>query len=129
MFRIIRASTSVYHPSVLYRNAASTSLSHQARTSMAMNLARMYSAGAGLARADVEKRVLDILAGFNKVDANKISLEAHFTKDLGLDSLDAVEVVMAFEEEFSIEIPDKDADEIKSAAQAVDYISERDDAH
>lgn len=59
----------------------------------------------------------------------QVSLEAHFSNDLGLDSLDAVEVVMAIEEEFSVEIPDKDADEIKSAAQAVEYISKRDDAH
>jgi len=59
----------------------------------------------------------------------QISLAANFNNDLGLDSLDTVEVVMANEEEFSIEIPDKDADEIKSAAQAVEYISKRDDAH
>jgi NADH dehydrogenase (ubiquinone) 1 alpha/beta subcomplex 1 len=56
-------------------------------------------------------------------------LNATFTNDLGLDSLDAVEVVMAIEEEFSVEIPDKEADEIKSAAQAVEYISQRSDAH
>ncbi|KAI7821932.1 acyl carrier protein-like protein, partial [Gamsiella multidivaricata] len=86
-------------------------------------------ASAGLARSDIEKRVLDILTGFNKIDSNKISLQANFNSDLHLDSLDTVEVVMAIEEEFSIEIPDKDADEIKSAAQAVDYISKRDDAH
>jgi NADH dehydrogenase (ubiquinone) 1 alpha/beta subcomplex 1 len=60
---------------------------------------------------------------------NQVSLNANFTNDLGLDSLDAVEVVMAIEEEFSVEIPDKEADEIKSAAQAVEYISQRSDAH
>ncbi|KAG0342303.1 Acyl carrier protein, mitochondrial [Podila horticola] len=125
MFRAIRPST-FYRASALYKNAAVPS---PARASMAMNFARMYSAGAGLARSDVEKRVLDILAGFNKVDAKKISLQANFNADLGLDSLDTVEVVMAIEEEFSIEIPDKDADEIKSAEQAVEYISKRDDAH
>jgi len=61
--------------------------------------------------------------------SSQISLQANFNSDLGLDSLDTVEVVMAIEEEFSIEIPDKDADEIKSAANAVDYVSKRDDAH
>ncbi|RUS23137.1 acyl carrier protein-like protein [Endogone sp. FLAS-F59071] len=90
---------------------------------------RLYSASAGLSRSDIESRVLDILKGFDKVEPSKVSLEAHFSNDLGLDSLDAVEVVMAIEEEFSVEIPDKDADEIKSAAQAVEYISKRDDAH
>ncbi|KAF9332096.1 hypothetical protein BG006_005044 [Podila minutissima] len=124
MFRALRPSASLYRSAVLAKNAAVAP-----RVSVAMNFARMYSAGTGLARSDVEKRVLDILAGFNKVDANKISLKANFNADLGLDSLDTVEVVMAIEEEFSIEIPDKDADEIKSAEQAVEYISKRDDAH
>ncbi|KAG0334115.1 hypothetical protein BG004_000548 [Podila humilis] len=127
MFRTLRPSAALYRSAVLAKNAAVVAA--PARASVAMNFARMYSAGAGLARSDVEKRVLDILVGFNKVDANKISLQANFNSDLGLDSLDTVEVVMAIEEEFSIEIPDKDADEIKSAAQAVEYISKRDDAH
>lgn len=59
----------------------------------------------------------------------QISLDAHFVNDLGLDSLDTVEVVMAIEEEFTVEIPDKEADEIKSARQAVEYINSRKDAH
>ncbi|KAG0282552.1 hypothetical protein BGZ96_000361 [Linnemannia gamsii] len=123
MFRAIR-------PAAFYRSAAlyKTAPAVVARNAMALNFARTY-ASAGLARSDVEKRVLDILAGFNKIDANKIALKANFNADLGLDSLDTVEVVMAIEEEFSIEIPDKDADEIKSAEQAVEYISKRDDAH
>ena len=54
--------------------------------------------------------------------------QASFTADLGLDSLDAVEVVMAIEEEFNIEIPDADADAIASVQQAVDYISRTPDA-
>ncbi|KAL1931648.1 hypothetical protein VTP01DRAFT_9791 [Rhizomucor pusillus] len=92
-------------------------------------LVRFYSAGAGLSQADIESRVLDILRGFDKVDQSKVSLDAHFVNDLGLDSLDTVEVVMAVEEEFSVEIPDKDADDIKTAKQAVEYISKRPDAH
>ncbi|KAF9348184.1 hypothetical protein BGX26_000380 [Mortierella sp. AD094] len=123
MFRALRPSAAIYRNAVLYKNPAVV-----ARNAMALNFARSY-ASAGLARTDIEKRVLDILAGFNKIDSNKISLQANFNTDLKLDSLDTVEVVMAIEEEFSIEIPDKDADEIKSAAQAVEYISKRDDAH
>ncbi|KAG0278839.1 MAG: NADH:ubiquinone oxidoreductase 9.6kD subunit [Linnemannia gamsii] len=123
MFRAIRPAA-LYRSAVLYKATPAI----VARNAMALNFARTY-ASAGLARSDVEKRVLDILAGFNKIDANKIALKANFNADLGLDSLDTVEVVMAIEEEFSIEIPDKDADEIKSAEQAVEYISKREDAH
>ena len=56
-------------------------------------------------------------------------MDAHFVNDLGLDSLDTVEVIMAVEEEFSVEITDKDADDIKTAKQAIEYISKRADAH
>lgn len=72
MFRALRPSASLYRSAVLAKNAAVAP-----RVSVAMNFARMYSAGAGLARSDVEKRVLDILAGFNKVDANKVKNRCH----------------------------------------------------
>ncbi|KNG81008.1 acyl carrier protein [Aspergillus nomiae NRRL 13137] len=62
-------------------------------------------------------------------DASKINGASHFANDLGLDSLDTVEVVMAIEEEFSIEIPDKDADAIHSVDKAVEYILAQPDAH
>ncbi|KAI5859938.1 acyl carrier protein [Durotheca rogersii] len=91
----------------------------------AVRAVRMYSSdsGNGLAKQDVEARIMGILHGFEKVnDTSKISPTSHFSNDLGLDSLDTVEVVMAIEEEFSIEIPDKDADAIHSVNQAVEYI-------
>lgn len=59
----------------------------------------------------------------SKVDATKLTKEARFKEDLDLDSLDAVEVVMAIEEEFCIEIPDAEADKILSIPDAVKYIS------
>lgn len=91
---------------------------------------RSYSAPAGLNQGEVEGRIVDLLKNFDKVtDASKISPASHFTNDLGLDSLDTVEVVMAIEEEFSIEIPDKEADAIHSVEQAVQYILSQPDAH
>ncbi|MCJ1399297.1 Acyl carrier protein, mitochondrial [Xylographa trunciseda] len=84
---------------------------------------RCYSAPAGLSKGEVEGRIMDLLKNFDKVsDASKLSTTSHFSNDLGLDSLDTVEVVMAIEEEFSIEIPDKEADAIHSIDKAVDYI-------
>jgi len=84
---------------------------------------RFYAAGSGLSRSDIEKRIIDILKVFDKVqNPEKISASSSFSKDLGLDSLDTVEVVMAIEEEFSLEIPDSDADAIQSVADAIKYV-------
>lgn len=66
--------------------------------------------------------------GFEKVNPAKLTTTARFKEDLALDSLDAVEVVMAVEEEFSIEIPDAEADEITSVQQAIKYILESPEA-
>ncbi|KAK9449265.1 acyl carrier protein [Limtongia smithiae] len=99
-----------------------------ARPALAAFAPRFYSA-AGLDRAEVEARIVEVVKAFDKITApEKITPAATFAGDLGLDSLDTVEVVMAIEEEFSIEIPDKEADEIKSVGQAVDYILAQSDA-
>ncbi|KAI0402276.1 acyl carrier protein-like protein [Xylaria palmicola] len=91
---------------------------------------RMYSAASGLEKEEIESRIMGILKGFDKVnDPSNVKATAHFSNDLGLDSLDTVEVVMAIEEEFSIEIPDKDADAIHSVNQAVEYILSQPDAN
>ncbi|RVD85010.1 uncharacterized protein DFL_003344 [Arthrobotrys flagrans] len=85
---------------------------------------RFYSSGGPPSKADIEGRIVELLKGFDKIaDPSKISATSHFSNDLGLDSLDTVEVVMAIEEEFSVEIPDKEADAIQSVGQAVDYIA------
>lgn len=74
-------------------------------------------------KEDVQGRIVDLLKDFDKItDPSKINSTSHFANDLGLDSLDTVEVVMAIEEEFSIEIPDKEAEGIQSVEQAVTYI-------
>ncbi|RFU30834.1 hypothetical protein B7463_g5514, partial [Scytalidium lignicola] len=96
----------------------------------AFQAVRCYSASSGLQKGEVEGRIVDLLKNFDKVtDPSKLSPTAHFSNDLGLDSLDTVEVVMAIEEEFSIEIPDKDADAIHSVDKAVNYILAQPDAH
>ena len=91
---------------------------------------RCYSASAALTEEEIQGRIVDLLKNFDKVtQPEKLSPTAHFYNDLGLDSLDTVEVVMAIEEEFSIEIPDKDADGIHSVDHAVKYILAQPDAH
>lgn len=79
--------------------------------------------GTFLDRRDVLNRVLTCVKSFEKVDSSLVTEDTHFIKDLGVDSLDAVEIVMAFEDEFIVEIPDDEADKIQSVKDAVDYIS------
>ena len=72
---------------------------------------------------DTLNKVTDIIIDKLGVDKNKISSNAKFIEDLGADSLDTVELIMQFEEEFDLEIPDEEAENILSVQQAVDYIS------
>ncbi len=78
--------------------------------------------------SDVADRVKKIVVEHLGVDDSKVSLEASFIDDLGADSLDTVELVMAFEEEFGIEIPDDAAEKIVTVNDAVSFISENGDA-
>jgi acyl carrier protein len=70
----------------------------------------------------VADKVKGIIVEQLGVDADEVTMEASFTEDLGADSLDIVELVMAFEEEFGIEIPDEEAEKISSVKDAVEYI-------
>ena len=75
--------------------------------------------------ADTESRVKDIIINELGVEAEKVTREASFVEDLGADSLDTVELVMAFEEEFGIEIPDEDAEKLQTVGDAIQYIDAR----
>jgi len=70
----------------------------------------------------VEEKVKEIISKQLGVDASEVTPEASFVEDLGADSLDTVELVMAFEEEFGIEIPDEDAEKIAKVQDAIEYI-------
>jgi len=72
---------------------------------------------------DIEKRVKDIVAEQLGVNIEQVTNEASFVDDLGADSLDTVELVMALEEAFEIEIPDEEAEKIGTIQQAIDYIN------
>jgi acyl carrier protein len=72
--------------------------------------------------ADVETKVKKIISEQLGVPESDVKPEASFVNDLGADSLDTVELVMALEEEFSVEIPDEDAEKIATVQNAIDYI-------
>jgi acyl carrier protein len=76
-----------------------------------------------MAEANIADRVKQIIVEQLGVDAAEVTPNAHFVNDLGADSLDTVELVMALEEEFDTEIPDEQAEKIQTVGQAIDYIS------
>jgi len=71
----------------------------------------------------VNERVKKIIAEQLGVEQDEVTAEASFIEDLGADSLDTVELIMAFEEEFGIEIPEEDAEKIATVQNAIDYIA------
>ncbi|HBF33343.1 TPA: acyl carrier protein [Candidatus Sumerlaeota bacterium] len=73
--------------------------------------------------AEIEAKVKDIIVEQLSVNAEDVTPNAKFLEDLGADSLDIVELVMAFEEQFELDIPDEDAEKIRTVGDAVTYIS------
>ena len=78
--------------------------------------------------AELDTRVAEIIAEQLGVDVSEVVPEASFIDDLGADSLDTVELVMALEEEFGVEIPDEDAEKITTVKNALEYIKEHSDS-
>lgn len=90
---------------------------------------RHYSVKPPMTIEQIKKRVLLVLQLYDKVNPDKLSLESHFINDLGLDSLDHVEVIMAIEDEFGFEIPDEDAEKLHKPKDIVQYVCDREDIY
>lgn len=127
------ASASSVSSSAVHSTVAGSSVSAKARTAGRKNLLasasaaprRSYADATGnfLKEADVEKRVIHVVSNFGKVDAKKVNRNSHFINDLGLDSLDEVELLMAIEDEFCIEMPDSEVEKLHTVDDAVKYIA------
>jgi len=74
---------------------------------------------------NTDEKVREIIINELGVEPEKVTAEASFVEDLGADSLDTVELVMAFEEEFGIEIPDEDAESLQTVGDAIRYLKEK----
>uniref|UniRef100_A0A8V5FPB2 Acyl carrier protein n=1 Tax=Melopsittacus undulatus TaxID=13146 RepID=A0A8V5FPB2_MELUD len=90
---------------------------------------RRFSELPPLTLDDIKERVLYVLKLYDKIDPDKLTVESHFMKDLGLDSLDQVEIIMAMEDEFGFEIPDGDAEKLMCPQEIVDYIADKKDVY
>jgi len=78
-----------------------------------------------MADENINQKVTDLIVDQLGVEADNVTENAHFIDDLGADSLGTVELVMAFEEEFDIEIPDEDAEKLETVGDAINYLKER----
>ncbi|XP_058835085.1 acyl carrier protein, mitochondrial isoform X1 [Topomyia yanbarensis] len=94
-----------------------------------LEFTRSYSAKEPLTLQLIKERVLLVLKLYDKVNPEKLTLESHFINDLGLDSLDHVEVIMAMEDEFGFEIPDGDAEKLFRPADVVQYVADKEDIY
>lgn len=97
----------------------------QTRPTSSVDTAELLGAEKGKYMSDVMARVKKMVVEHLDVEEEKVTDNAHFIDDLGADSLDNVELVMAFEEEFDIEIPDDAAEHIQTVGDAVKFISEK----
>ncbi|MDX8389383.1 MAG: acyl carrier protein [Mariprofundaceae bacterium] len=77
--------------------------------------------------AEIEAKIIKIVADQLNVEESEINSDSSFVDDLGADSLDTVELVMAFEEEFGVEIPDEDAEKIQTVQNAIDYVASKEE--
>jgi acyl carrier protein len=78
-----------------------------------------------MAEKSIEEKVKDIIVEQLGVNPEQVTPQASFIEDLGADSLDIVELVMAFEEEFGVEVPDEDAEKLQTVGDVIKYIEER----
>merc|ERR1712098_380777 len=82
---------------------------------------------ATISKADVMDKVLNVCKTYDKINAEKLTPDSHFMNDLGLDSLDQVEIIMAIEDEFGFEIPDADSERLMRPRDICQYIADKED--
>jgi acyl carrier protein len=84
-----------------------------------------FQTGEDVMADSIEAKVKEIIINELGVEPEKVTPDASFVEDLGADSLDTVELVMAFEEEFGIEIPDEDAEQLQKVGDAIEYLRKK----
>ncbi|KAJ8387109.1 hypothetical protein AAFF_G00160490 [Aldrovandia affinis] len=94
-----------------------------------VQLCRQYGDLPPLTLETISDRVIYVLKLYDKINPENLQVTSHFMKDLGLDSLDQVEIIMAMEDEFGFEIPDAEAEKLMSPKEIVQYIADKKDVY
>ncbi|KAI6233724.1 Acyl carrier protein [Aphelenchoides fujianensis] len=125
-------------PQTLAMSSAVSSQGHQQQSPLALNLVatRQLHTSFGIQAAHqpftlktVQDRIILVLSLYDKINPEKLTMDSNFFTDLGLDSLDFVEVIMAIEDEFQFEIPDGDSDRMKTPRDVFQYICDKEDVY
>ncbi|XP_055378603.1 acyl carrier protein, mitochondrial isoform X1 [Condylostylus longicornis] len=116
---------------MLSRNTSTTNFVglFNEKSKFEMQSIRNYSAKPPLNLKLIKERVFLVLKLYDKIEPTKLSEDSHFMNDLGLDSLDHVEVIMAMEDEFGFEIPDSDAERLLKPKDIIRYIADKEDVY
>ncbi|KAK9977864.1 hypothetical protein ABG768_019652 [Culter alburnus] len=147
MRSVARASARLNHGNVLTRSACAPLASDQRALSVlscgqrtrwtdlvrisgpSVHLCRHYGDLPPLTLENIKERVMYVLKLYDKINPDKLQTSSHFMKDLGLDSLDQVEIIMAMEDEFGFEIPDAEAEKLMTPEEIVQYIADKKDVY
>ncbi|XP_012682706.1 NADH:ubiquinone oxidoreductase subunit AB1b [Clupea harengus] len=140
---LTRSSTRLYQGSVIARSSSAllisndrsfSAISCSQRTrrieqSRVSQLSRQYGGLPPLTLEAISDRVMYVLKLYDKINPEKLKGTSHFMKDLGLDSLDQVEIIMAMEDEFGFEIPDAAAEKLMTPEEIVQFIADKKDVY
>uniref|UniRef100_A0AAZ3Q8X2 Acyl carrier protein n=1 Tax=Oncorhynchus tshawytscha TaxID=74940 RepID=A0AAZ3Q8X2_ONCTS len=127
-----RSSVRLSSGNIAVRTAAvpRTRWTEQTRISSSVGVfCRQYGDLPPLTIESIKERVMYVLKLYDKINPEKLATSSHFLKDLGLDSLDQVEIIMAMEDEFGFEIPDVEAEKLMSPQDIVQYIADKKDVY
>ncbi|XP_076441541.1 acyl carrier protein, mitochondrial-like [Babylonia areolata] len=125
--RLCTAALLHHNESVKYMHKQSAVLQPSLLKTPLQQPTRFYSDKPPLSIDMLNQRVMLVLRLYDKIDPERLSLDSHFMNDLGLDSLDQVEIIMAMEDEFGFEIPDADSERLMRPRDIVQYIADKED--
>ncbi|KAM6904651.1 NADH:ubiquinone oxidoreductase subunit AB1b [Xenentodon cancila] len=122
-------AAAIHRPVSFAADSRRTRLPVQSRISSVGVLCRHYGDLPPLTLENIKDRVMYVLKLYDKINPEKLQTSSHFMKDLGLDSLDQVEIIMAMEDEFGFEIPDAEAEKLMTPEEIVQYIADKKDVY